>query len=202
MGVVVAGCAHSGSTPATTSARPAPQLHYVALPAEHARAIHYRPDALTLYSPRPGYRPAVSPRQVLRLYYSWPAGPKLKGVPTIQLKTVNDGNPNPSAHDYPGWVVTFRHTKPISYGPASVSQKADCAWVSSDVTALQKSIYWSAWKARGIDILSTGPTETGYLRVGVAKHVAQAQAAFDAWYGTGIIRVVKAKPAIAATLTG
>jgi len=26
--------------------------------------------------------------------------------------------------------------------------------------------------------------------------------AFDAWYGTGIIRVVKAKPAIAATLTG
>ena len=65
-------------------------------------------------------------------YYSWPAGPKLKGVPTIQLKTVNDGNPNPSAHDYPGWVVT----------------------------------------------------------------------AFDAWYGKGIIRVVKAKPAIAATLTG
>lgn len=294
--VAASGCAHSGRMP-TTGARPAPQLHHA--PA-HPVAIHYRPEGLTLYAPRPGYRPAVSPRDVLRLYDSWPAGPKLKGTPTVQLKTVNDGNPNPSARDYPGWVVTFQHTKPISYGPASVSQRPVCAWVSvydlssrvwtenfqscpnrpqpgsacdsdctpanqpaldaaasyaeqvagdahcfagvavddaanktivylvhapqsvldelrarhpgtyavhndashtlSEITALQKSIDWSAWKARGIDIVSTGPTETGFLRVGVTKRVAQAQAAFDATYGRGIVRVVKAEPAIAASL--
>lgn len=295
--VALSGCAHSGRT-ATTSARPAPQLRHTATRSGHPAAIRYRPEGLTLYAPHPGYRPAVSRKEALRLYYSWPAGPKLKGTPTVQLKTVNDGNPNPSALDYPGWVVTFGHTKPISYGPASVSQKAVCAWVSvydlrtrvwtenfqscpnrpapgsscdsgctpanqpaldaaasyaervagdahcfagvavdddankvivylvrapqsildelrarhpgiyaihndaphtlSDVTALQKSIDWSAWKARGIDIVSTGPTETGYLRVGVTKNVAKAQAAFDAKYGRGIIRVFKGEIAVAS----
>lgn len=288
--VAVSGCAHSGRT-ATTSARPAPQ------PARLA-AIHYRPEGLTLYAPRPGYRPAVSWSEVLRLYRHRTApGAKLKGTPTVQLKTVNDGNPNPSALDYPGWVVTFQHTKPtISYRPVtSAPQKADCAWVSvydlssrawtydfqhcpnrprpitampadqpaldaaanyaeqvagdahvfagvavdvnanktivylvhppqsvldqlrarhpgtyvfhndaphtlSDIRSLQNSIDWSAWKAQGIDILSTGPTETGFLQIGVRKHVAQAQAAFEAKYGRGIIRVVKAHPAIAASL--
>jgi hypothetical protein len=299
--VAVSGCAHSGRV-ATTGARPAPQLRHAVMRSEHPVAIRYRPEGLTLYAPHPGYRPAVSRSKVLSLYYNWPAGPKLKGTPTVQLKTVNDGNPNPSARDYPGWVVTFGHTKPISYGPASVAQKAVCTWVSvydlrtriwtedfqscpnrpapgsscdsrctpanqpaldaaagyaeqvagdahcfagvavdddankvivylvhapqtildelrarhpgiyairndaphtlSHITALQKSIDWSAWKARGIKIVSTGPTETGFLRVGVTKHVAQARAAFDAKYGRGIIRVVKAEPMIAASLGG
>jgi hypothetical protein len=286
----------------TLHGKPAPQLRYAATGPKHPAAIRYRSENLTLYAPRPGYRPAVSRSEVLRLYHSWPAGPKLKGSPTVQLRLVNDGNPNPSDRDYPGWVVTFHHTKPASYGLASVSQKADCAWVSvydlrtrvwtedfqscpnrpapgsscdsgctpanqpaldaaaayaqqvagdahrfagvavdddankvivylvrapqsildelrarhpgiyaihndaphtlSDITALQKSIDWSAWKARRIEIVSTGPTETGFLRVGVTKHVPQAQAAFDAKYGRGIIRVVKAEPVIAASLGG
>jgi hypothetical protein len=67
----------------------------------------------------------------------------------------------------------------------------------SAVVAIQKSIDWSAWKARGIEIVSTGPTETGYLRVGVTKDVPKAQAAFDAKYGRGIIRVFKGEMAIA-----
>ncbi len=298
--VAVSGCARSGRV-ATTSSRPAPQPRHAVTRSEHPAAIHYRPEGLTLYAPHPDYRPSVSRSEVLRLYYRWPAGPKLKGTPTVQVKTVNDGNPNPSARDYPGWVVTFSHTKPISYGPASVSQKAACTWVSvydlssrawtenfqycpnrprpgscdsdctpanqpaldaaanyaeqvagdahcfagvavddganktivylvhapqsildelrarhpgiyaihndaphtlSDITALQKSMDWSAWKARGIEIVSTGPTETGFLRVGVRKHVAQAQAAFDARYGRGVIRVVKAEPVIAQSLGG
>jgi hypothetical protein len=264
-------------------------------------AIHYRPEGLTLYAPRPGYRPTVSRSEVLTLYRNrTAAGAKLNGTPRVQLKTVNDGNPNPSAVDYPGWVVTFQHTKPISYGPvASVPQKATCVWVSvydlssrawtenfqycpnrprpgscdsgctpanqpaldaaanyaeqvagdahvfagvavddkanktivylvhapqsvldelrarhpgtyvihndaphtlSEITAQQRSMDWSAWKARGIDIVSTGPTQTGFLQVGVTKHIAQAQAAFDAKYGHGIIRVVKAEPVVAASL--
>jgi hypothetical protein len=296
--VAVSGCAQSGRK-ATTGGLPAPQPRQVAVRSHHAVAIHYRPEGLTLYAPRAGYRPVVPRKHVLRLYYSWPASPKLKGKPTIQLKTVNDGNPNPAAHDYPGWVVTFQHTKPtISDVPVnSMPQKADCAWVSvydlssrawtydfqscphrptpgsscdsgctpanqqaldaaanyaeqvagdahvfagvavdddanktivylvqppqsvldqlrarhpgiyvfrnaphtlSSITALQKSIDWSYWKARGIDITLIGPTQTGYLRVGVMKHVAQAQAAFDAKYGPGIVRVVKQGPVIAA----
>jgi hypothetical protein len=38
--------------------------------------------------------------------------------------------------------------------------------------------------------------------VGVTKHVAQAQDAFDAKYGRGVIRVFKAAPVIAASLVG
>jgi hypothetical protein len=294
--VALSGCAHSARV-ATNGPRPAPQLRHAVTRPEHAAAIRYRPESLTLYAPHPGYRPPVSRSEVLRLYSSWPAGPKQKGTPTIQLKTVNDGNPNPNARDYPGWVVTLGHTKPISYGPNSVTRAADCTWVSvydldtriwtesfqscpkrpapvastpsnqpaldaaagyaeqvagdahrfagvavddaankvivylvraprsileklrarhpgiyaihndaphtlSDITALQKSIDWSAWKERGIEIVSTGPTGTGFLRVGVTKHVAQAQDAFDAKYGRGVIRVFKAAPVIAASLVG
>jgi hypothetical protein len=284
--VALAGCAHSGRK-AAASGRSAPP---------HSKAVHYRSESLTLYAARPGYSPPVSRSEVLRLFRSWPAGPKLKGTPIVQLKTVNDGNPNPNAHDYPGWVVTFRHTKPTSYGPASVSQKADCVSVSvydlvtrvwtedfqscpnqpgpgsscvggctpvnqpildaaashaekvagdahcyagavvddaankvhlylahapqsilhelrssvpgiydihndaprtlRDVLELQKSIDWSAWKARGIVIVSTGPTQTGYLQVGVTTNIAKAQTAFDARYGHGVIRAVKGTVAV------
>lgn len=65
------------------------------------------------------------------------------------------------------------------------------------VTRLQRSLDWSAWKAQGIDIVSTGPTQTGYLQVGVTSGVAKAQAAFDARYGRGVVRVVKGELAVA-----
>lgn len=294
--ITLAGCGASGHRqPASGPLRVA---------AKKVAAVHYRPEGLTLYAPRPGYRPPVSRGEVLTLYRNrTAAGAQLKGTPTVQLKTVNDGNPNPSAHDYPGWVVTFAHTKPtISYAPVgSAPRKADCAWVSvydlssrawtydfqhcpsrprpgsscnssctpadqpaldaaanyaeqvagdahcfagvavddgadktivylvrppqsvldrlrarhpgtyvfrdaphtlSYITALQKSFDWSYWKKRGIDVTAVGPTQTGFLQVGVAKHVARARAALDAKYGRGIVRVVKQEPGIAAVATG
>lgn len=70
------------------------------------------------------------------------------------------------------------------------------------VTQLQQSLDWAAWKARGIHIVMMGPTGDGYLRVGVTTDVAKAQAAFDATYGPGLIRVIHAEPAIPAVATG
>lgn len=51
-------------------------------------------------------------------------------------------------------------------------------------------------KAKGIDVVQWGPTQYGYLQVGVSSNVAAAQAFFDAKYGRGIIRVVHAEPAL------
>jgi hypothetical protein len=64
------------------------------------------------------------------------------------------------------------------------------------VTQLQKSLDWRALKAKGIDIVSSGPTGTGYLQVGVSSSVAKAQAFFDAKYGRGVVRVEHAEPVI------
>lgn len=297
--VAAAGCGgsshrHAASKPPNPlTKRIAACGNCAAIPA----TVRYRAENLTLGAARPGYRPPVPRRQVMRLYRSWPAGPHLKGTPTVQLRMVNDGNPNPSAHDYPAWVVTFTHTKPTSYGPARGPHKADCAWVTvydlrtrvwtedfqscperqrpgsscdsgctpanqealdaaasyaeqvagaahcyagsavddpankvivylvhpppsvldalharhpgtyvirsaprtlRDVVALQNSIDWSLWKLRGIDIVSTGPTETGYLQIGVTTNIAKAQAAFDEQYGRGVIRVVKGQIAWSA----
>ena len=54
-----------------------------------------------------------------------------------------------------------------------------------------------ALKTRGIDVVQWGPTQDGYLQVGVSSKVAAAQAFFDAKYGEGIIRVVHAEPVAA-----
>jgi hypothetical protein len=64
------------------------------------------------------------------------------------------------------------------------------------VTQLQKSLDWRALKAKGIDIVSSGPTGAGYLQVGVSSSVAKAQAYFDAKYGRGVVRVEHAEPAV------
>ena len=55
---------------------------------------------------------------------------------------------------------------------------------------LQRSMNFAAWRARGIEVVSSWPTSAGYLMVGVASNIAEAQAALDARYGSGIIRVV------------
>jgi hypothetical protein len=66
------------------------------------------------------------------------------------------------------------------------------------VVALQRSIDWSAWEAKGVHIHQTGPTGTGYLQVGVSSNVQRAQALFDAAYGRGVVRVFHAEPVMAA----
>jgi hypothetical protein len=62
------------------------------------------------------------------------------------------------------------------------------------VTQLQKSLDFRALKSKGIDLVSSGPTGTGYLQVGVSSSVAKAQAYFDAKYGRGVVRVEHAEP--------
>lgn len=62
------------------------------------------------------------------------------------------------------------------------------------VTKLANGLDLAALEAMGIDVTVWGPTEDGHLRVGVAGHVATAQAKLDALYGKGVVRVVHAEP--------
>lgn len=56
-------------------------------------------------------------------------------------------------------------------------------------------------KSQGIDVVSWGPSEDGYLQVGVSSDVAKAQAALDSMFGPGLVRVSRGKPAIAVSGT-
>jgi len=71
----------------------------------------------------------------------------------------------------------------------------------SAVLRVMKKIDPARLKSQGIDVVSWGPTEDGYLQVGVSSDVAKAQAVFDAMFGPGIVRVSKGEPAIAAIAT-
>lgn len=53
----------------------------------------------------------------------------------------------------------------------------------------------TALKSKGIDVVEWGPTQDGYLRVGVTSQIARAQAYFDAKYGRGVVRVFHGEPA-------
>jgi hypothetical protein len=53
-----------------------------------------------------------------------------------------------------------------------------------------------ALKTKGIAVVQWGPTQDGYLQVGVSSSVAKAQAFFNSKYGSGIVRVVHAEPAV------
>jgi len=68
------------------------------------------------------------------------------------------------------------------------------------VKRLMHSFKPNALKAQGITVSGYGPTQDGYLQVGVTSHVAQAQAKLNALYGPNIIRVVK--QAIAVGVVG
>ncbi len=72
----------------------------------------------------------------------------------------------------------------------------------SAVMKLMHSFSFNALKAEGITISSVGPTQDGYLQVGVTSDVAEAQAKLDAKYGAGIIRVDEQAVAMADDLTG
>ena len=115
---VVAGCSSANKSdvaqPKATTHRPS------------SRTINYRAIGVMLTSAPASYRPPVSRTKVLQLYKSgWPAGPHLRGKPTVKLWTVGQ-----TARGYPAWVITFAHTRPTSYGPRSGPAKADCAFVS------------------------------------------------------------------------
>lgn len=92
------------------------------------RELRYPPEGVTLMTPFPGYHSPVSRARVLELYHRWPAGPHLTGRRTVRLWTVRDALLPRGG--YPAWVITFPHTRPISYGPESTPQKAICAWVA------------------------------------------------------------------------
>ncbi|MDX6480728.1 MAG: hypothetical protein QOG85_1238 [Gaiellaceae bacterium] len=83
--------------------------------------IRYRSVGVTLMAPLPGYRPPVSKAEVVVLLRnSGLAGADNAGAPTVRLHTVGLSRP------YPAWVITFRHTTPISYGPGQVPARPDC----------------------------------------------------------------------------
>jgi hypothetical protein len=92
------------------------------------RELRYPPEGVTLMTPLPGYRPAVSRRKVLDLYQSWPAGPHLQGKRTVKLWTVRDVLMPRGG--YPAWVITFPHTSPVNYGWGPPFKTHDCAWVA------------------------------------------------------------------------
>jgi len=65
------------------------------------------------------------------------------------------------------------------------------------VLKLMRSFSFDKLKGQGIEITGFGPTQNGYLQVGVSGGVAEAQAKLDAIYGRGVIRVVKQGVAVA-----
>lgn len=64
------------------------------------------------------------------------------------------------------------------------------------VDDLRDSFDWAARKAEGINANLVGPTEDGYLRVGVLGDVPGAQEKLDAIYGRGVVRVEKSSPIV------
>jgi hypothetical protein len=66
----------------------------------------------------------------------------------------------------------------------------------ADVMKVERSLDFTALKAKGIDIVSAGPNGAGKLIVGVTKDIPKAQAYFDATYGQGFVRVVHGEPAM------
>jgi hypothetical protein len=65
-----------------------------------------------------------------------------------------------------------------------------------DVMKFAHELDPGALKTKGIDVVQWGPTQNGYLQVGVSSNVATAQAFFDAKYGEGVVHVVHAEPAV------
>lgn len=154
----------------------------------------------------------VSPQMRYATEYKTPANqPFLDSAASYAEKVA--GN----AHVFTGVVIDDAANKTIVYldhAPASILSKLrashpgtyvihnDAPRTLHAVMELQRSLHWTDWKKRGIDIVQSGPTQTGYLQVGVTTNVAKAQAAFDAKYGRGVIRVIHAEPAFPVSLTG
>lgn len=61
-------------------------------------------------------------------------------------------------------------------------------WV---VDNLRDTFDWPRWKAKGVKVSGVGPTQDGYLSVGVVDDVEAAQRKLDEDYGPDVVRVVQ-----------
>lgn len=59
---------------------------------------------------------------------------------------------------------------------------------------LRDSFDWARWKSEGVKATAVGPTEDGYLHVGVEDDVDVAQEKLDAAYGCDVVRVSQQGP--------
>ncbi len=121
---------------------------------------------------------------------------------------------------YTGLVVSDATNSVILYlahAPASVLDRLNAAapgvyTIKNDaprplsaVMKAMRSLSFNALKREGITISGIGPTQDGYLQVGVTAHVAEAQVSLDAKYGPGLVKVVKEElsmPAVATRRVG
>lgn len=116
-----------------------------------------------------------------------------------------------AAHVFTGVVIDDPNDQVIvylSHAPQSVIDKLehgrpgtyvihnDAPRTLHAVMEIDHKIKPAALKAQGIHVVEWGPTQTGYLRVGVTSHVAKAQAYFDAKYGRGVVRVFHGEQAV------
>ncbi len=72
----------------------------------------------------------------------------------------------------------------------------------SAVDDLRDSFDWAARKSEGVKAVGVGPTEDGYLQVGVLDDVNGAQKKLDAIYGSNVVRVYKTEQPRALPLYG
>jgi hypothetical protein len=59
---------------------------------------------------------------------------------------------------------------------------------------LRDSFDWAGWESKGVKATSVGPTEDGYLHVGVEDDVDGAQKKLDAAYDGNVVRVTQEGP--------
>lgn len=62
---------------------------------------------------------------------------------------------------------------------------------------LRDSFDWALRRSEGVNANLVGPTEDGYLRVGVLEDVEGAQRKLDAIYGADVVQVSESSPIIA-----
>jgi hypothetical protein len=122
----LSGASHATETRSPNSlTKIEPCINCAAVPGQ----THYYAEGVTLSHAPAGYRPSVSRSEVLALLQQsdFAAGSSRK--PSVRVWSARGGH-HPGGRSYPAWVITYSHTAPTSFGPAPVSQKPDCAFVS------------------------------------------------------------------------
>jgi hypothetical protein len=70
------------------------------------------------------------------------------------------------------------------------------------VDDLRDTFDWMRWKSERIKTSAVGPTEDGYMNVGVEDDVETAQKKLDAAYGDNVVRVSQRGPIFALPYCG